>query len=245
MTRVRNKTPANIQITAEQILREACDLQDAAEINPLKSEITDAAELADHRLRKRKEFEDQIKRTQWNVTVWTKYAQWEESQRDFDRARSLWERALGVEHRNHTLWLKYSEFEMNNKFINHARNAWKWNRAVTIFPRVNLLLHKYLHMEEVIGNISGARNIFERWMTWSPDHQAWLSYVKFELRYNEIERARQIFENFVHCHPKVTAWIHYAKFEIKNGKIARARNVYERAVEKLGEDMERTREVYR
>lgn len=93
-------------------------------------------------------------------------------------------------------------------------------------------------MEEVIGNISGARKIFERWMTWSPDHQAWLSYVKFELRYNEMERARQIFKNFVHCHPKVTAWIHYAKFEIKNGKIARARNVYEREVEKLGEDEE-------
>ncbi|KAL4651519.1 hypothetical protein ACB092_01G165900 [Castanea dentata] len=126
-----------------------------------------------------------------------------------ERCRSLWERALGIEHRNHTLWLKHSEFEMNNKFINHARNV--WNRAVTILPRVNLLLHKYIHMEEVIGNISGARNIFERWMTWPPDHQAWLSDVKFE-------RARRIFENFVHCHPKFTAWIHYAKFEIKNGK---------------------------
>lgn len=126
-----------------------------------------------------------------------------------ERLRSLWERALGIEHRNHTLWLKQSEFEMNNKFINHARNV--WNRAVTILPRVNLLLHKYIHMEEAIRNISGARNIFERWMTWSPDHQAWLSDVKFE-------RARRIFENFVHGHPKVTAWIHYAKFEIKNGK---------------------------
>ncbi|KAI5315406.1 hypothetical protein L3X38_044582 [Prunus dulcis] len=93
-------------------------------------------------------------------------------------------------------------------------------------------------MEEVIGNVAGARQIYERWMNWMPDQQAWLSFIKFELHYNEVERARAIFERFVQCHPKVGAWIRYAKFEMKNGEVARARNVYERAVEIMGDDEE-------
>lgn len=51
------------------------------------------------------------------------------------RARSIYERALDVEHRNVTLWLKYAEMEMKNRQINHARNI--WDRAITILPRAN------------------------------------------------------------------------------------------------------------
>ncbi|KAI3792591.1 hypothetical protein L2E82_06474 [Cichorium intybus] len=234
-TRVKNKTPAPIQITAEQILREARERQEA-EIRPPKQKITDSTELADYRLRKRKEFEDLIRRVRWNKSVWVKYAKWEESQKDFNRARSVWERALDVDYRDHTMWLKYADVEMKNKFINHARNV--WDRAVTLLPRVDQLWYKYIHMEEMLGNVAGARQIFERWMGWEPDQQAWLSYIKFELRYNEIERARSIYERFVKCIPKVTAWIRYAKFEMKNGEIPRARNCYERAVDKLADDEE-------
>jgi crooked neck len=97
-TRVKNKTPAQVQITAEQILREARERQEA-EIRPPKQKITDPTELADYRLRKRKEYEDLIRRIRWNISVWVKYAQWEESQKDFARARSVWERALEVDYR--------------------------------------------------------------------------------------------------------------------------------------------------
>ncbi|GBG68471.1 hypothetical protein CBR_g3016 [Chara braunii] len=232
-TRVKNKTPAPIQITAEQILREARERQEA-EPRPPKQKITDAEELADYRLRKRKEFEDLVRRVRWNIHVWVKYAQWEESQRDFARARSVWERALEVDYRSTTLWLKYSEMEMKHKFVNHARNV--WDRAVTLLPRVDQLWYKYIHMEEMLGNVAGARAIFERWMNWEPDHNGWLAYIKMELRYQEAERARHIFERYVRCLPSVRAWLKFAKFEVKNGEIERARRVYERAVEELGED---------
>ncbi|CAN6442991.1 unnamed protein product [Victoria cruziana] len=232
-TRVKNKTPAPIQITAEQLLREARERQEA-EIRPPKQKITDASELADYRLRKRKEFEDLIRRVRWNTSVWVKYAQWEESQKDFARARSVWERALEVDYRNPTLWLKYAEVEMKNRFINHARNV--WDRAVQLLPRIDQLWYKYIHMEEMLGNVAGARQIFERWMAWEPDHHGWAAYIKFELRYNEVGRAREVYERYVRCHPTVKSWIRYAKFEMKNGEVARARNCYERAIERLGED---------
>lgn len=57
------------------------------------------------------------------------------------RARSIYERALDVEHRNITLWLKYAEMEMKNRQVNHARNI--WDRAITILPRANQFWYKW------------------------------------------------------------------------------------------------------
>lgn len=232
-TRVKNKTPAPVQITAEQILREARERQEE-ELPPPKQKITDAEELAEYRLRKRKEFEDLLRRVRWNISVWVKYAVWEESQRDFARARSVWERALEVDYRNTMLWLKYAEMEMKHRFVNHARNV--WDRAVSLLPRIDQLWYKYIHMEEMLGNLGGARQIFERWMAWEPDHHGWGAYIKFELRYNEVERARAIFEKYARCLPAVRTWVKYAKFEMKGGDVPRARACYERAVQELGED---------
>lgn len=98
--------------------------------------------------------------------------------------------------------------------------------------------YKFVYMEEKLGNIAGTRQIFERWMTWEPDEQAWNSFIKMELRYGEIERARQIHKRCmspllappprffflynipvlfflpdVSVHPEVKSWLKYAKFE--------------------------------
>ena len=75
---------------------------------------------------------------------------------------------------------QYAEMEMKNKQINHARNL--WDRAVTILPRANQFWYKYTYMEEMLTNIAGARQVFERWMEWQPDEQAWQTYANFELR---------------------------------------------------------------
>ena len=74
-------------------------------------------------------------------------------------------------------------------------------------------------MEEMLGNIAGARQVFERWMEWEPEEQAWHSYINLEMRFKELERARGIYERFVYVHPEVKNWIKYAKFEEKHGNI--------------------------
>lgn len=33
-------------------------------------------------------------------------------------------------------------------------------------------------MEEMLGNVPGARQIFERWMAFEPDHHGWMAYIK-------------------------------------------------------------------
>lgn len=115
------------------------------------------------------------------------------------RARSILERGLDTDHRNVVLWLQYAEMEMryalcfvrfsfalvicsfrSNRQINHARNI--WDRAVTILPRANQFWLKYTYMEEMVGNVAGARQVFERWMEWEPPEQAWQTYINFEMR---------------------------------------------------------------
>ncbi|XP_044729166.1 protein crooked neck [Chrysoperla carnea] len=234
VAKVKNKAPAEIQITAEQLLREAKERDLEILPPPPKQKISDPAELADYQHRKRKTFEDNIRKNRLVISNWIKYAQWEESQKQIQRARSIYERALDVDHRNITLWLKYTEMEMRNRQINHARNL--WDRAVTILPRANQFWYKYTYMEEMLENVAGARQVFERWMEWQPDEQAWQTYINFELRYKEIDRARAIYERFVITHPDVKHWIKYARFEENHGFINSARNVYERAVHFFGDD---------
>ena len=91
-------------------------------------------------------------------------------------------------------------------------------------------------MEEMVGNVPGARQVFERWMEWEPDEQAWLSYIKMELRYKELDRARYIYERFIQVHPEVKNWVRYARFEEQNGYLSNARNVFERSTEFFGDD---------
>ena len=234
MAKVKNKAPAQLQITAEQLLREAKERQLEIVPAPPKQKIQDAEELADYQMRQRKSFEDNIRKNRVVMTNWLKYAKWEEKQNQIDRARSIYERALDIDHRNITLWLKYAEMEMKNKQVNHARNL--WDRAVTILPRANQLWLKYTYMEEMVENIPGCRAVFERWMEWQPEDQYWLTYINFEMRYKEVDRSREIFERFVYVHPDVKNWIKFAKFEQRHGFINSARSVYERAIEFFGDE---------
>ena len=230
--KVRNRAPAEVQITAEQLLREAKERQLELLAPPPQQQITDQEELDDYKLLKRKRFEDKLRQNRTVMSNWLKYARWEAGLQEIARARSIYERALDVDSRNVSLWLHYAEMEMKNRQVNHARNVWE--RAVTTLPRVDQLWRKYTYMEEMLGNVAGARQLFERWMQWQPEEQAWHAYINLELRYQEVERARGLYERFVLAHPAVKNWIKYARFEEKHASLARARKVYERAVDFFG-----------
>ncbi|KAF1930764.1 TPR-like protein [Didymella exigua CBS 183.55] len=231
--RVKNKAAAPIQISAEQLLREAVDRQDEKLKAPTQR-FADMEELHEFQGRKRKEFEDYVRRNRINMNNWMRYASWELEQKEFRRARSIFERALDVDSTSVALWLRYIESEMKHRNINHARNV--LDRAVTLLPRVDKLWYKYVYMEETLGNIDGARSVFERWMQWEPEESAWSSYIKLEKRHGEFERARAIFERFTVVHPEPKNWIKWAKFEEENGTSDLVRDVYGTAVETLGDE---------
>ncbi|KAF2120823.1 hypothetical protein BDV96DRAFT_539160 [Lophiotrema nucula] len=231
--RVKNKAAAPVQITAEQLLREAVDRQDEKLAAPTQR-FADLEELHEFQGRKRKEFEDYVRRNRVNMNNWMRYAAWELEQKEFRRARSIFERALDVDSTSVVLWIRYIESEMKTRNINHARNL--LDRAVTILPRVDKLWYKYVYMEETLGNLDGAREIFNRWMQWEPDEQAWSAYIKMERRHHEYERARAIYERFLIVHPEPKNWIKWAKFEEEVGTSDLVREVFGTAVETLGDE---------
>lgn len=222
-----------MQISAEQLLREAVDRQEPGLQAPTQR-FADLEELHEFQGRKRKEFEDYVRRNRVNMNNWMRYAQWELEQKEYRRARSIFERALDVDPTSVVLWIRYTEAEMKTRNINHARNL--LDRAVTILPRVDKIWYKYVYMEETLGNIPGTRQVFERWMSWEPDEAAWSAYIKLEKRYSEFDRARAIFERFTVVHPEPRNWIKWARFEEENGTSDLVREVFGIAIERLGDD---------
>jgi crooked neck len=231
--KVKNKAAAPVQISAEQLLREAVDRQEVALQAPTQR-FADLEELHEYQGRKRKEFEDYVRRNRVNLNNWMRYAQWELEQKEFGRARSIFERGLDVHPNSVTLWIRYIEAEMKERNINHARNL--LDRAVARLPRVDKLWYKYVYMEQILGNVPGTRQVFDRWMKWQPDEQAWSAYIKLEKTYGEIDRARDIFATFTVVHPEPRNWIKWTKFEQEYGTSDMVREVFGNAVEALGDD---------
>ncbi len=234
-TAVKNKAAAAKQITAEQMLRESLERGgvDAAFRAPQRT-ISSLEELDDLRMQKRKEYEDLLRKNRHAMGAWAAYAMWEAGQKEFERARSVFERAIDVDYRNHTIWLRYANMEMRNRFVNHARNV--WDRAVQLLPRVDQFWYKFAYMEEMLGNVAGARQIFERWMKWAPGVNAWETYIRFELRRKNVARARGVYERMLIPHNNLETYLKFARFEQKHGRREYARLVFERALKELGEE---------
>ncbi|KAF9269435.1 pre-mRNA-splicing factor CLF1 [Marasmius fiardii PR-910] len=231
--RIKNRAPAAIQITAEQLLREAQERQESAFRAP-RQRVEDFEELHEYRGRKRKEFEERIRRTRGSIKEWLQYASWEASQNEFARSRSVYERALDVDPRSVQLWLSYTEMELKSRNVQHARNL--FDRAVTLLPRVDQLWYKYVYLEELLQNVPGARQVFERWMQWEPDDKAWQAYIKMEERYGELDRASAIYERWVAIRPEPRVWVKWGKFEEDRQKLDKAREVFQTALEFFGDD---------
>ena len=73
--KVKNKAPAPIQISAEQLLREAVDRQEVP-VRRHEPRVENLEELHEEQGRKRAEFEAYVQRNRINLNNWTKYAAW-------------------------------------------------------------------------------------------------------------------------------------------------------------------------
>lgn len=231
--RVKNKGAAPIQISAEQLLREAVDRQEGGLDKP-EQRFADLEELKEFQGRKRREYEDYIRRNSQSLKNWTQYTDFEIQYKEFARARSVFERALDVIPTNPALWMRYIDFEIKERNIQHARNL--LDRAVTLLPRVDKMWYKYVFVQEGLGDIPGCRQVFERWMTWQPDERAWSAYIHFERRYQEFDNARNILQRFVIVHPEPRNFLKWAKFEEEFGTSDMVREVFQTAIESLGDE---------
>ncbi|GAW79216.1 splicing factor [Plasmodium gonderi] len=226
---VKNKSAAEVQITAEQLINEALDLEEVEK--KVNYNLIDESELNEYKISKRKEYEDKIRKRRYLISTYIKYALWEVKQKDIKRARSIFERALNIEYTNINLWLKYIDVELMNKNINSARNLFE--RAVLLLPMENIFWKKYAHLEEILNNFVNCRNIYERWIKWKIDETSFLSYINFEERCKEIGKCRNIFERLIVSIPKIECFYKLIKFERKYKNVDRARACFEKCIELL------------
>ncbi|KAK8803532.1 hypothetical protein WA158_001226 [Blastocystis sp. Blastoise] len=236
----KDRSAAEIQITAEQLLRDAKEKQDTEPADP-RRKISDKEELQEYCFEQRRKFENAIRNQRQHIGNFLKYAAWEESQHEFDRARSIYERAIEVDYKNTLIWLRYASMEMKHKYINRARTVYE--RAITLLPRVEQFWYKFTYLEEMLGNYANARNIFDRWMEWTSSEQAWLTYINFELRNGNENNARKVYERYITQYPSETSFIRYAKWEERQDQKALARRVFERSLQVLVKD-EITEKLY-
>ena len=76
-----------------------------------KRKITDKEELQEYKLKQRKYFEDMIRKNQTSLQSWLRYAAFEAKMKEWQRARSVYERALNGQYKSIPLWIKYTEME--------------------------------------------------------------------------------------------------------------------------------------
>ncbi|KAJ3514824.1 hypothetical protein NMY22_g14620 [Coprinellus aureogranulatus] len=241
MSRAKNCVPAAVQISAEQLLYEAQEAQDPILRVPTRR-IENLEELDEYQSRKRTEYEERVRQSK---SKWMRYANWEASQNDLARSRSVFERALDVDPASIQTWLSYVEMELKNRNVQHARNL--LDRAVAILPRVDQLWYKYVYLEELLGSASGARQVFERWMKWEPEAKAWQAYIKLEGRYGELDRASLLYERLIALKPEPKSWVKWAEFEERRGNVEKAREVFKMALDFFGEGpegVERAQPIY-
>ena len=75
----------------------------------------------------------------------------------------------------------------------------------------------------MIGDIVSTRTVFERWMRNFPNEQAWLTYIKFEMRGGKEENARKLYERMIEQIPEqivILLLLFFIRviFDMPNGK---------------------------
>lgn len=227
---VKNKAPAPIQISAEQLLREAHERKDILYRPPKK--IVPGTEGDEQKLLKRKHFEDLVRRFHKQPANYFRYAKWEETIGEVSRARSIFERAVtGCDSREPSLWLRYVSFELRCKNINSARNILL--RAISVLPKVDALWFKLLHLEVALGNLDGARSCFLQWLRWEPGEHAYFAYIKFESKNQNKEAVRWAFTQLLQLYCTADNWCKFAESQQAVESFEETLKIYQKAMQVL------------
>ncbi|RNF11424.1 crooked neck [Trypanosoma conorhini] len=231
----RDARASTAQLTAAQLIADAQEMQRGA--GPVNDStrvvINSREELALYRQKTRAELEERVKRGYAFLGNWVKYARWEAQQKDFERMRSVLERAVKFHGTSPVLWRDYAELEEEHGFVNHARAV--WDRGVTALPASTDLWLKYLVLEQAAGQESRVRDVFNRWLSGpTPPTCAWELFALFEAQCQRTDACRSVIRRYVEAHGTVETWLFYGSTELDVlGNADRAVKVYETAMEAL------------
>ncbi|KEG14595.1 crooked neck [Trypanosoma grayi] len=234
----RDARASSTQLTAAQLIADAQEMQRMADPgnDSTRVVINSPEELALYRQKTRTDLEERVKRGYSLLGNWVKYARWEAQQKDFERMRSVLERAVKFHGTNPVLWRDYAELEEEYGFVNHARGV--WDRGVTALPAAVDLWLKYLVLEQAVGQESRVRDVFNRWLSGpTPPNCAWELFALFEAQQQRADACRDVMRRYVEAHGTVEAWLFYGATELNVlSNTERAVKVYATAIDSLPEE---------
>eukprot|EP00835_Amoeboradix_gromovi_P002926 NODE_178_length_15814_cov_0.338657.p2 type:complete len:667 gc:universal NODE_178_length_15814_cov_0.338657:12470-14470(+) len=224
---VKNKSVAEYQITAEHLIREAFDNQ--IKLPFLDHKIKDEDEFDHLIFMKRRFFEDGLRRSKTHIGLWMNYATFELQLKNYDRARSIFERALDIDYRNTRIWTKYIEMEISNKQFNYARNLYE--RVVSLLPKVDQFWLKYIQLQVNQKQFKSVMELYNRWIDNKPEPYVYGKACQYFTRGKHYDLARNVLFKLVDNYPIPESWRRLSEFEERNSSAASARGVYEKALQ--------------
>eukprot|EP00834_Sanchytrium_tribonematis_P003310 NODE_124_length_17341_cov_0.560028.p2 type:complete len:665 gc:universal NODE_124_length_17341_cov_0.560028:9609-11603(+) len=231
-TSIKNKAVAEYQLTAEHLIREAFDNQ--TKLPYLDHKIKDEEEFDHLIFMKRKTFEEGLRRTKYNIGLWINYSTFEMQLKNWDRARSIFERMLDIDYRNLKIWFKYLEMELSNKQFNYARNLLE--RAVNLLPKIDNFWLKYIQLEISQREFSNVMKLYERWLENKPEPEIYSKACQYYTRGKHYDLARKVLIKLVEDYPTSTSWKRLSEYEERHDGESAARGVYEKSLQHYKSD---------
>jgi hypothetical protein len=116
-------------------------------------------------------------------------------------ARNLWDRAVTILPRVSQFWLKAIHMEglissLSSDFI--LSNFFFFLLSLMVLFLICDVVFVGVWDADMLGNYARVRDLYERWMQWDPDENAWMAYIKWETRNGELGRVRDIYRRFLH-----------------------------------------------
>ncbi|ORX60069.1 TPR-like protein [Piromyces finnis] len=197
-------------------------------------------------VQKRWEFEMEIKRPyfhvkpldQYQLNNWRKYLDFEESQGDFNRIYTLYERCLVSCALYEEFWERYAKYLASQGHIQDATNI--FIKAINIFipPQYPSIRIAFAVFQEEQGNIKEARELYQQTMATVTGHLETIEcFANFERRQNNLQETENIFSSSLNSatddNTKSYLAVKLAQlYENHHHDIERARKLYKDSVEK-------------
>lgn len=242
----RDMRASATQVTADQLIAQAQELQQMtgrSTQEPTKILLMSATELALYQQKQRAEFEFNVKRCSSEFGAWTRYAKFEEEQRDAPRLRRIFERCVEFHGEKKELWRQWSEAEMRLDCAEEARSV--LSRAVRSLPQCDELWLKALVLEQAAHRDERVRQLFVQWMVAKPPAYVWKLAIQFELARLADDSGsasasvvtsaiRDLLQQLLLSHNTASNWIFYAGVELRSlGDAKRSIEVLRTAIQAL------------
>lgn len=187
-------------------------------------------------------YKEQIAKNPLNYEAWLNLIFLEESFRNLDRIREVYEAALKEKppaeekrfwRRYMYIWYNYAVFE-EEIAGDMARAEQVFERALKLVPHKKFTFGKlwifYANFCLRCNDLPKARKVYGRAIGLCPKEKVFKAYIELEEQLCQLDRVRQIYEKYCETFSSLpTPWIEFASFEFNLEEVERCRQILEMA----------------